>query len=115
VDTGPLRSFTTEDASCAGTRRKNAISAVVTAAHQAVDALARMAMTDIEAVTAAEDAGRLYVPTRSLSDHYDVPPVRSRACRAVPGAPGCLPGRAGLKHCSSASARRAGPRMWTIT
>jgi hypothetical protein len=68
-------------------RGATGISAVVTAAHQAVDALARMAMTDIEAISAAEHAGRLYVPTRSLSDDYDVPrpfaPAPAAPCRAL--------------------------------
>jgi hypothetical protein len=50
-----------------------AITSVVAAAHQAVDALARIAMTDIEAVKAADRAGRLYVPTRSLPEDENVP------------------------------------------
>ena len=50
-----------------------AITSVVAAAHQAVDALARVAMTDIEAVKAADRAGRLYVPTRSLPEDENVP------------------------------------------
>ena len=44
-------------------------------------------MTDIEAVEAAEQAGRLYVPTRSLSDDYNVPRPFTSApaarCRAL--------------------------------
>ena len=50
-----------------------AFVSVVAAAHQAVDALARVAMTDIEAVQAADHAGRLYVPTRSLPEGENVP------------------------------------------
>ncbi len=46
---------------------------VLAAAHQAVDALACVAMTDLKAVEAADRAGRLYVPTRLLSEHDDVP------------------------------------------
>jgi hypothetical protein len=46
---------------------------VVAAVHQGVDALTRVAMTDIQAVEAADRAGRLYVPTRSVSAEYDVP------------------------------------------
>jgi hypothetical protein len=46
-----------------------------------------MAITDIEAVNAAEYAGRLYVPTRSLSEYYDVPrpfaPAPAAPCRAL--------------------------------
>ena len=50
-----------------------AFTAVVSAAHQAADALARVAITDTATVQAAAQAGRLYVPTRSLSARYDVP------------------------------------------
>ena len=50
-----------------------AITSVVAAAHQAVDALAQVATTDIEAVKAADRAGRLYVPTRSLPEDENVP------------------------------------------
>ena len=46
---------------------------VVAAVHQSVDALARVAKADMDAVEAAGQAGRLYVPTRSLPEDYDVP------------------------------------------
>jgi hypothetical protein len=49
------------------------VTAVVSAAHHAIDALALVAVADMDAVDAAERAGRLYVPTRSLPDDYDVP------------------------------------------
>jgi hypothetical protein len=48
-------------------------TAVVSAAHNAADALARVAITDITTVEAAARNGRLYVPTRSLPEGYDVP------------------------------------------
>ena len=52
----------------------NALNSVVAAVHQAVDAaLTRVAMADIQAVEAADRAGRLYVPTRSVAADYDVP------------------------------------------
>ena len=54
-------------------RGQTAITSVIAAAHQAVDALARVAMTDIEAVDAADRAGRLYVPTRLLPEDENVP------------------------------------------
>jgi hypothetical protein len=38
-------------------------TSVLAAAHQAIDALARVAVTDIQAMEAADRAGRLYVPT----------------------------------------------------
>jgi hypothetical protein len=50
-----------------------AFTAVVSATHQAADALARVAITDTATVQAAARAGRLYVPTRSLPTGYDVP------------------------------------------
>ena len=53
--------------------RMAAFTAVVSAAHQAADALARVAITDTATVQAAAQAGRLYVPTRSLPKGYDVP------------------------------------------
>src|SRR5690348_2888843 len=63
-----------------------AITSVVAAAHQAVDALARIAMTDIDAVRTADHAGRFYVPTRSLPEDESVPrpfgPARSIAQHA---------------------------------
>jgi hypothetical protein len=46
---------------------------VVSAAHQAADALARVAITDTTTVEAAAWSGRLYVPTRSLPARYDIP------------------------------------------
>ena len=50
-----------------------AFAAVVSAAHQAADALARVAAADTATVQAAARAGRLQVPTRSLSARYDIP------------------------------------------
>jgi hypothetical protein len=51
----------------------SAFAGVVSAAHQAVDAFARLAISDMGAVAAAMRAGRLYTPTRSLPADYDVP------------------------------------------
>ena len=62
---------------------KTAFTAVLSAAHQAADALARVAATDITTVQAAARAGRLYMPTRSLPEGYDVP-VRSRPRWSAP-------------------------------
>ena len=60
---------------------------VVSAAHQAVDAFARIATNDTDAVAAAIRAGRLYTPTRSLPDDYDVPrpfaPAPMARCAAL--------------------------------
>ena len=53
--------------------RPAAFTAVVSAAHQAADALARMAVIDLASVQAAARNGRLYVPTRSLPEGYNVP------------------------------------------
>ena len=51
----------------------DAVTTVIAAVHQSVDALARLAKADMDAVGAAGRAGRLYVPTRSLPEEYDVP------------------------------------------
>jgi hypothetical protein len=51
----------------------DAVTTVMAAVHQSVDALARTAEADTSAVQAADQAGRLYVPTRSLPADYDVP------------------------------------------
>jgi hypothetical protein len=51
----------------------DAIRSVLAAAHQAVDALACVAMTDLTAVEAADRAGRLYVPTRLLTEYNNIP------------------------------------------
>lgn len=51
----------------------DAVVTVVAAVHHSVDALARLAEADMHAVETAERSGRLYVPTRSLSEDYDVP------------------------------------------
>jgi hypothetical protein len=50
----------------------DAIRAVVAAVHQAVDALAGLAIIDLKAVTAADRARRLYVPSRLVPEHDDV-------------------------------------------
>ena len=51
----------------------DAFTAVVAAAHHAADALARLAVTDTGTVQAAAQAGRLFVPTRSLPMRFDIP------------------------------------------
>ena len=95
-----------------------AITSVVAAAHQAVDALARIAVTDIEAVKAADHAGRLYVPTRSLHEDENVPrtfatgaqlpvPAAARTRTRLPWTPAwkrprrstSSPSRRGLRAC----------------
>jgi hypothetical protein len=62
-------------------------NAVVAAAHQAIDALTVVAKADGQAVEAASAAGRLYVPTRSLPQEYDVPrpfaPAPITRCRVL--------------------------------
>ena len=63
------------------------VTAVMAAAHQAIDALAVVAKADGQAVDAASAAGRLYVPTRSLPGEYDVPrpfaPAPPTRCQAL--------------------------------
>jgi len=55
------------------------LAAVVTATHEAADALACLATTDRQAVETANRAGRLHVPTRYLADEYDIPYSYARA------------------------------------
>ena len=50
----------------------DAFTAVLAAARHAADALARVAVTDTGAVLAAAQAGRLFVPTRSLPMRFDI-------------------------------------------
>ena len=49
------------------------LAEVASAMHYAADSVSRAAHTDLEAVGTAARAGRLYVTTRSLPAHYDVP------------------------------------------
>jgi hypothetical protein len=51
----------------------SAISDIIGAVHQAADALAVMAAANLASVTAADAAGRLYIPTRTLSEGRNVP------------------------------------------
>jgi hypothetical protein len=60
-----------------------AVNAVVAAAHQAVDALVHVAMTDIETLKAADQAGRLYITMRSLSGD-DKPRAAPRSSCSLP-------------------------------
>jgi hypothetical protein len=49
------------------------LAEVASALHYAADSLARAARTELDTVATAGRAGRLYVTTRSLPAHYDVP------------------------------------------
>jgi hypothetical protein len=49
------------------------LTEVASAMHYAADSLARAARTDLDATRTAASAGRLYVTTRSLPAHHDVP------------------------------------------
>lgn len=64
-----------------------AVSTLVSAVHHSVDALTRVAEAETDAVGSAERAGRLYVPTRSLPEYYDVPrpfaPAPASRCEAL--------------------------------
>jgi hypothetical protein len=61
--------------------------AVTAAVHQAIDALALVAKADGHAVESAAAAGRLYVPTWSLPEDYDVPrpfaPAPATRCQVL--------------------------------
>ncbi|MGH3217467.1 MAG: hypothetical protein ACRDPY_01840 [Streptosporangiaceae bacterium] len=49
------------------------VKMITGAIHHVAEALSRLAAADLEAVGMAARAGRLYVPTRTLPDGYDVP------------------------------------------
>lgn len=55
---------------------------VLTAVHHAVDAVGRIAANDHQAVLEAATGNRLYMPTRLLSDKYDIPHPYTCAPRA---------------------------------
>jgi hypothetical protein len=57
------------------------LAEVAGAMHYATDSLARAARTDLGAVRAAASAGRLYVTTRSLPAHHDIPRPYAEAPR----------------------------------
>jgi hypothetical protein len=46
---------------------------VLAAVHHAIDAISRIAACDADAVRDAADGRRLYLPTRLLPEHYDIP------------------------------------------
>ena len=104
---------------CRGPRRDpaalapgpDAFTAVLAAAHQAADALARVAITDTDTVQAAAQAGRLFVPTRSLPTGFDVPRAYAPALTEHgPGVARRLPGCCRGQHASRAAPGRAGHR-----
>jgi hypothetical protein len=49
------------------------IRAVLAAVHHAADAISRIAACDTDAVRDAVSGNRLYLPTRLLPEHYDIP------------------------------------------
>jgi len=49
------------------------LSIAVGAIHHAIDAISRIAACDTDAVRNAADGHRLYLPTRLLPEHYDIP------------------------------------------
>jgi hypothetical protein len=60
---------------------------VVAAVHHAMDSLAQVGDADLRAVDAATQARRIYVPTRTLPEYYDVP---YRYGKATPAATAAL-------------------------
>jgi hypothetical protein len=71
---GPVRARRAPLRAPADLAPDNAQAAVVAGAvHQAVDTLARMGTAELRAVETAIRADRIYVPTWSLPDYYDVP------------------------------------------
>ena len=85
---------------------------VASAMHHAAESLARAARTDLDTVTAAGAAGRLYVTTRSLPAHYDVPGPTTMRHRT--GSPPSWPSTRTLptylKRCCARPVRSPRPR-----
>ena len=75
-DASPIR-----DPAALAHSQGNVITAL-TAVHHAVDAVGRIAVSDHQAVVEAATGNRLYVPTRLLSDKYDIPHPYTCASRA---------------------------------
>ncbi len=61
------------------------ITAVLAAVHQAADAISRTADHDTQAVRQAAADHRLYMPTRLLPDHYDIPQPYTRISPPLAG------------------------------
>jgi hypothetical protein len=82
------------------------LAEVASAMHYAADSLARAASTDLDTIRTAASAGRLYVTTRSLPAHYDVP----RPYADAPGAriAGALAVYTDARRTSQAALRSAG-------
>ncbi len=59
------------------------VRAALGAVHHAVDAISRVADCDTGAVRDAVSAGRLYLPTRLLPEHYDIPCLYAPAPSAL--------------------------------
>jgi hypothetical protein len=67
----------------AGTARD--ITTVLAAVHHAADAISRTADQDAQAVCQAAADHQLYMPTRLLPDHYDIPHPYTRVCPQLAG------------------------------
>jgi hypothetical protein len=79
ADASPAR----DPSDLAGTARD--ITDVLAAVHHAADAISRTADQDAQAVRQAAADHRLYMPTRLLPDHYDIPQPYTRVSPQLTG------------------------------
>jgi hypothetical protein len=94
ADAGPVR----DPADLAAT--VSDLSAALAAVHHATDAISRIAACDTDAVRDAASTRRLYLPTRLLPEHYDIP------CPYAP-APAALAGELAGCYDTAATATRS--------
>ena len=77
------------------------LRAAVGAVHHAIDAISRIAACDTDAVRDASDGHRLYLPTRLLPEHYDIP------CPYAPAPSAIAAELAGCYDTAATAVRRA--------
>jgi len=84
------------------------LRAAVGAVHHATDAISRITACDTDAVRDAADGHRLYLPTRLLPEHYDIP------SRYAPAPPALAAELAGCYDTAANATRRAAAALDTL-
>jgi hypothetical protein len=84
------------------------VRVVLGAVHHAIDAISRIAACDTDAVRDAADGHRLYLPTRLLPEHYDIP------SRYAPAPPALAAELAGCYDTAANATRRAAAALDTL-
>ena len=96
---GADASLTRDPAGLAATASE--LKVVLAAVHHAIDAISRIAAGDTDAVRDAASGNRLYLPTRLLPEHYDIP------CPYAPAPPAHAAELLGCYHTAATATRRA--------